>query len=650
MKNKKKRILIRFLISLISASLFMCITQITVHLESITAQLICLCCVFVTIFVLLFFSKFKIKSIIKMVVSAFLAISVLCLSALGIRDYYAKSAEYAGEEPCPIIYRNKSVMIIIPHPDDDLNLMAGVIENYLDNGSTVNVVFTTNGDKFKIGKTRLREAENVWKAYDIPMDNLIFLGYGDSMENASGIRMYNADPTEVFTSYVGVCKTYALEEHSAYSANNLYTRENLKNDIKSVILEKKPDVIFSIDCDFHADHRTTSLLFEESMAEILRESSSYRPLVFKSFAYCTYYYGQKDFYQRNIYSTKVDCPNGYLEDVNVYSWSDRIRFPINSNVLSRYILKSDLYSKLSMYASQEYQKKAESVINGDKVFWERYTTSLIYDAYVSVSSGDKSKINDFKILDFNDVGNEKAMPYDGAWVPDENDSVKTVKIDFKTPTDISQIYLYDNPSLKDNIQSAEIIFDNGDVIETVPLKINGSATVIKCNQKEVKSFSIKLTGVEGKDAGLTEIEAYNDSCDRYDTGIIKLVNENDDFVYDYYLDNSGEETFSLYTYGAASDFDIRNYSFEYDNEKCTVKIDENKICVFCPKGEQMKLKIIDKVTGIYDVVYISNPRDIALRDLAQNIDKKIYHSFSPEKQIEYFNALKSEIYRVLFVH
>ena len=94
------------------------------------------------------------------------------------------------------------------------------------------------------------------------------------------------------------------------------------------------------------------------MAEILRESSSYRPLVFKSFAYCTYYYGQKDFYQRNIYSTKVDCPNGYLEDVNVYSWSDRIRFPVNSKVLSRYILKSDLYSKLSMYASQEYQKKA----------------------------------------------------------------------------------------------------------------------------------------------------------------------------------------------------------------------------------------------------------------------------------------------------
>ena len=36
-------------------------------------------------------------------------------------------------------------MVIVPHEDDDLNLVSGVIEKYVENGSEIYTVFATNG-------------------------------------------------------------------------------------------------------------------------------------------------------------------------------------------------------------------------------------------------------------------------------------------------------------------------------------------------------------------------------------------------------------------------------------------------------------------------------------------------------------------------
>ena len=57
-------------------------------------------------------------------------------------DY--KTINYPSEK----VFSDKKVMIIVPHEDDDLNLVSGVIEKYIANGSEILTVFVTNGDFF----------------------------------------------------------------------------------------------------------------------------------------------------------------------------------------------------------------------------------------------------------------------------------------------------------------------------------------------------------------------------------------------------------------------------------------------------------------------------------------------------------------------
>ena len=79
---------------------------------------------------------------------------------------------------------------------------------------------------------------------------------------------------------------------------------SIKNDIKALLLDLRPEVIFCIDYDSHHDHRALSLLFEESMGEILRQNNNdYNPLVFKGFAYSTAFLAEPDFSASSFFSS-----------------------------------------------------------------------------------------------------------------------------------------------------------------------------------------------------------------------------------------------------------------------------------------------------------------------------------------------------------
>lgn len=76
-------------------------------------------------------------------------------------------------------YKNKNVMIIVPHQDDEINVAGATIKNYVDGGSEVTVVFTTNGDYYGLGEIRINEAINAVGKLGVKPENVVFLGYGD---------------------------------------------------------------------------------------------------------------------------------------------------------------------------------------------------------------------------------------------------------------------------------------------------------------------------------------------------------------------------------------------------------------------------------------------------------------------------------------
>ena len=544
---------------------------------------------------------------------------VVCAASWAVWTSFQKDAAYVDADGGKAgLYSGRDVMVIVPHQDDEANILGGVLEEFRDYGSNVRVVFSTNGDSEGIPFVRMQEAIAYCAYAGIPEENVIFLGYGDRWDNDLGYHLYNAPSSETVTlSKYGTTQTYGMEGHPAYREGNAYTAENFLNDLQSVILEYSPELIFCIDYDDHIEHKALSLAFEKVMGNILKENPQYRPVVLKGYAYGTAWFGEEDFYTTNILSTNNLFQEPYLQQPVSYHWENRIRFPVDGAALSRSLLNSDAFRSLELYTSQNAQYRAQSMVNGDRVFWQRRTDSLCLNAIVEVSSGYGVLLNDFMRLDNFDLW-EKVNPEDGIWIPEPGDHEKVVTVTFPEKTDISTIVLCDNPSREHNILNARIVFADGHSVETGPLHIGGAATEIAVNAESVESFRIVLEKTEGELAGLGEIEAY-EKPSQGDLRVVKLMDTQGNFVYDYAIGKGSIAGFSVYTCGDVPE----NYSVSCDNPAIRAELENGKIVVDCPEGEQGTIHLTSDGTDLGDSIYVRNPGAIweLQTKLGQRIEK-----------------------------
>lgn len=489
-------------------------------------------------------------------------------------------------------FKNKKVMVIVPHEDDDLLISGQVLPPMYKNGADVRVVFATNGDKRVSAYTRQSEACNALEKLGIPREKVIFLGYPD------GTQLYVGKKAFSFSS--GWDHTYAGKGFKDYHFDRFgthakYTAENMVDDIESVVLEYRPDYILAIDFDTHTDHRGVSISFEKAMERILKKESGYTPKVLKCFGYSLAWKSKPDFYALNIKSTvmqdreKNNDPS-YETDVPQYRWNNRIRLPIDKKSLSHSILRCSEYKALSEHLSQYAYCYSERIINGDSVYWNRRTDSLTYNADISVSSGDASLLNDFRLIG---VGNRTAGPNvkleNCVSRFDKNDAQKTVTVKFDSPKTVSCVSLYDNFGLNSNILGGVITFSDGSKVEVPALNADGSETRVVFEPKHnITSFTFKVTEYEGV-AGLDEIEAFENAD--YDMGfsLIKLKNaDTDDYIYNYLI-TPDEKSLNLGVYlsnpnagytikiieGGGVKLEGNTLVFDDDFEKCTVRAELN---------------------------------------------------------------------------
>ena len=368
--------------------------------------------------------------------------ALICLSCIFLQWFYHRSQ--SGDFPEKLAYREvdsgkealfagKNVLLLVPHQDDDLNVFCGVLDEYLRYGSEFTVVFMTNGDYHGLGEVRILESLDLYEYLGVPEDHVVFLGYGDAL-HTQDYHIYNAPKDEVISSHIGKTETYGINGHPPFRVNHAYTRENLYTDIRDLILTVRPDVIFCVDFDTHEDHRACSMLFEQAMGEILRTEPDFTPAVYKGFAYSTAWAAEHDFFSLNITATHDIYHNSMtIQSPALYRWEDRIRFPVCAGTLSRSLQASGQYRELLFYHSQEEEKLAPSVINGDKVFWKRSTDSLLRSASLT-GSGDPSLLNDFMILDTRQLSDPNHDPFDGVWTPEESDAEKAITVMLEAPS------------------------------------------------------------------------------------------------------------------------------------------------------------------------------------------------------------------------
>lgn len=415
----------------------------------------------------------------------------------------------------------QTALIIVPHPDDEINVAGQLIVTLSKLKVRTYVMYTTNGDaNLKVGNKRLREAVNALSVLDIPRENIIFLGYANDWKDLQHI--YNAPPDKEVVSRCGKTETNGLDGYEEYifqrnGIHHKFTRNNLKYDMKHVIQEVKADLLVCNDFDCHPDHRATSLLFDEIIGELLKEDKDYRPIILKKFAYDSIWFGEKDYYKYPMGRTKQPAikyyGNGFHElAAPQYHWSDRISFETDPKTRTKYIRKNILYHSAMQHKSTIAWYQMLRVINADMVYWWRPVDNVMFEAKIMVTSGDKKYLNDFMYFDSADVMNENEPISDNsryAWIPDEKDKVKKIAINFEKETAIEQMVFFEDCNYNNHILNMIIEIDGIEKMQSGELKRDGSATIITINpRRTVSSVTIMIEKWTGNPA-LTEIEIYS---------------------------------------------------------------------------------------------------------------------------------------------
>jgi LmbE family N-acetylglucosaminyl deacetylase len=176
------------------------------------------------------------------------------------------------------------ILVLVPHPDDDILSTAGLIQQALEKSLPVKVVYFTNGDynetsfalyrkeitidpteALRLGETRREEALAAQGILGVQPEQVVFLGYPDG----GGL--------EIFEKHWGESQPYrallsgqnSVPYTFTQSPNVPYKGENIVTDLKQIVRDFQPTKIFtSHPGDVHPDHQTLPLYLQVALWDL----------------------------------------------------------------------------------------------------------------------------------------------------------------------------------------------------------------------------------------------------------------------------------------------------------------------------------------------------------------------------------------------
>ncbi len=185
-----------------------------------------------------------------------------------------------GREPARKGAAPLDILVIAPHPDDEVIGCAGVMLRALRQKQRVGVVLVTNGDGYPqaaaavakkaaarlepadfVRLARIRQQHSVGALGKIGVrgEDLIALGYPDSglkaIYESKGEGPYKQPFTGQAATYAAVIRDYHTLAHGRPAA---YTRASVLADLGEIIKARRPREIYVTgEADTHPDHRAT---------------------------------------------------------------------------------------------------------------------------------------------------------------------------------------------------------------------------------------------------------------------------------------------------------------------------------------------------------------------------------------------------------
>lgn len=431
-------------------------------------------------------------------------------------------------------YFGTRVLVLAPHPDDEINVAGNMILTLAAAKAEIFVAYSTNGDFEVSADVRAQESVEALKILGVPRENIIFLGYGDAHKLSD---TQTQSPAGHFETYAP--KNFVDYAKKTFGRHNSYTRKNFKSDLKNLLLELRANIIFCVDFDNHPDHRALSVAFEEVFGEILSERSDYHPEIYKKFAYATAFTAAADFYAQNLLSTRkpklgeTDTYDFDFIDRANYIWESRVRFPVSENCRKTILKGNPVADAIFAHKSQRNEWNALRIINSDEIFFERRTDSQTFSAKVMATSGDVNKVRDFKIIDTNDVEITPAQIKNNIW------SGEKIFFEWEEAIQVERIVIYGNPLddspakifLRLEIDKTGISLDN---VKNFNVELPNHGKPLIIDTEKIFLTRTELSVVEsGKNFGLSEVEFFaNAEPLKKIPPFIKLT-INDDFFYNF---------------------------------------------------------------------------------------------------------------------
>jgi LmbE family N-acetylglucosaminyl deacetylase len=172
--------------------------------------------------------------------------------------------------------RAADLVVIAPHPDDEVLLAAGLIERSVQAGERVHVILLTNGDATceRDGTRRQGETVAAMRALGVPEEHLHFLGYPDgALDRLSREPLGPLPQLDPHGACVQRATTWAVrgqggvDEHTrATGSPAAWTSTALVEDLARLLGVLRPRlVVVPHGLDAHPDHATTYVFFRRAL-------------------------------------------------------------------------------------------------------------------------------------------------------------------------------------------------------------------------------------------------------------------------------------------------------------------------------------------------------------------------------------------------
>ena len=202
-------------------------------------------------------------------IAAFIAGGIV-LSTVAVAAVRTTSVSTA--KPMRLSELGHRVLVIAPHPDDEILATGGTIRRLVAEGADVKVVVVTAGDSYRraaarisggpavaasyleLGNIRHQECLTAARHLGLAEDHVVALGFADGTTLAMWDRNWDAShPAEGRNGATQVPYAWAADPGTALCGDDLVTR------LESIIREFAPDTVITPDVhETHPDHSTVA--------------------------------------------------------------------------------------------------------------------------------------------------------------------------------------------------------------------------------------------------------------------------------------------------------------------------------------------------------------------------------------------------------